>query len=41
MGIAVLEYVQNLLVGDADASGIDIVPTFVEVRCRIRKVSVY
>uniref|UniRef100_A0AAV1UGG3 Ribosome-binding factor A n=1 Tax=Peronospora matthiolae TaxID=2874970 RepID=A0AAV1UGG3_9STRA len=30
VGIAVLEYVQNLLVEDADASGIDIVPTFVE-----------
>ncbi|CAH0479790.1 unnamed protein product [Peronospora belbahrii] len=30
VGIAVLEYVQNLLVEDADVSGADIVPIFVE-----------
>ena len=31
VGIAVLEFVQNLLVEDADVSGADIVPTIVEV----------
>ncbi|KAF4324205.1 hypothetical protein BBO99_00000092 [Phytophthora kernoviae] len=30
VGIAVMEYVQNLLYEDADVSGADIVPTFVE-----------
>lgn len=30
MGIAVLEFVQNLLVGYADLAGADIVPSFVE-----------
>lgn len=33
VGIAVLEFVQNLLVEDADVSGVDIVPTIVEVSC--------
>lgn len=31
VGIAVLEFVQNLLMEDADVSGADIVPTIVEV----------
>lgn len=30
VGIAVLEFVQNLLVEDADMSGVDIVPTIIE-----------
>jgi hypothetical protein len=34
VGIAVLEFVQNLLVEDADVSGADIVPTIVEVRAK-------
>ncbi|RLN21287.1 hypothetical protein BBJ28_00009135 [Nothophytophthora sp. Chile5] len=34
VGVAVLEFVQNIFLEDADASGTDIVPTFVEVRPR-------
>ncbi|RLN65661.1 hypothetical protein BBJ28_00001821 [Nothophytophthora sp. Chile5] len=32
VGVAVLEFVQNIFLENADASGTDIVPTFVEVR---------